>query len=246
MAIMPWGLVSVHLSESDWTGIKSRTDLPNEARREIEGALALFQYFQRGSAESPRAGVTRKKLLKIVRNAESLLEEIMGTNVDLRESLSRLEYSQFSGNLPIDVLLSLFGRIAPDVLQALFETPRKGSAGPMPKHDALQLLCERCWAVERLRNWASNAANSLPSESTGAHKRAENNRWLVSQLDAILFKHTQTHITRSYKKPELQDYVTVCFNAADPSIGSGSIQEVMKDVIRLKPSPGEIANNNES
>ncbi len=247
MADIPWGLAAAPLSELEWKKISSAINLPDEARGEIEGALALFRYFHRSFAEQPRAGATRKKLLKIAQRADDLLTQIIGADAGVRDQLSRLDESQFSAStLPINVLALIFSQIEADTLRALFEVPRDAHAGPTPRRDAFQLLCKRCWAVDRLRNWALNSAHSLPSETKGAHKRAENYRWLVSQLDAILFKYTKRHVTRSYKGRELQDYVNLCFNVVDPTIGSGSIDEAMKAYIGLKPPHGEIADRGEN
>ena len=203
--------------------------------------LLYFDIFSGVLPSRPARMKTRKKLLRIAQTADDLLTQTMGADAKARDNLSRLDHSQFSGSMPIDVLGLIFSHTNPHTLHALLEVPRDAHAGPTPRRDALQLLCQRCWAVERLRNWASNAAHSLPSETTGAHKRAKNHRWLVSQLDAILFKYTKRHVTRSYKQSELQHYVTVCFNVADPTIRSGSIDEAMKAYIGLKPPRGEIA-----
>lgn len=247
MADIPWGLAAAPLSESDWKKINSAVNLPDEGRSEIEGALALFRYFHGSLAQQPRAGATRKKLLRIAQRADDLLTQIIGNNASIRTQLSGLDNAQLSGGtLPINIVATILSQIEPDTLRAFVEIPRNVHAGPTPKRDAFELLCRRCWAVEQLRNWAVRAAQSLPSEATGAHKKAEIYQWLVSQLDSILFKHTKRHVTRSYKEPELKDYVTVCFNIADPTIGSGSIDEAMKAYISLKPPRGEIADRAES
>lgn len=148
--------------------------------------------------------------------------------------------------MPINDVVLIVSQIEPDMLRALIEIPRGANAGLTPGRDTIELLCKRCWAVERLRSWVADAAQTLPSEATGAHKRAENYQWLVSQLDSILFKHTNRHLTRSYKAEEVKDYVTACFNFADSTIGSGSIDEAMKAYIRLKPRRGEIVRDDRS
>jgi hypothetical protein len=68
-----------------------------------------------------------------------------------------------------------------------------------------------------------------------AHKAAENHRWLVGQLDGILAKWTGRHISRSYKNDDLQRFVKLCFAAADPNVGSGSIKKAIEAYIRLNP-----------
>ena len=127
------------------------------------------------------------------------------------------------------------------VLFALLDVQRRANDVP-PRRLAHQLLGQRCREVERLREWALAAAASLSQETTIAQKRTNNQRWLVSQLDAILFKHTNKKVSRSSKWPER--YVTACFRAADPRIGSGSIDEAIKEInTRRRSRRGEIADD---
>jgi hypothetical protein len=70
-------------------------------------------------------------------------------------------------------------------------------------------------------------AHAQGAEKRGAHKSAEINRWLVSELDAILYANIGRHISRSDKRPEL-DYVQLCFRVANPKIGSGSIEKAIR------------------
>jgi hypothetical protein len=240
MADVFWGVAPVTLSKEEWKKIKGTIDLPNEAKREIEGVLAFFRYMQSGSAQQPRAGATRKRLQKIGKLADDLLAQIIGHDPHVRDRLSRLTESQLSGVPSVDDLALIFSRVRPDILRALTDVPRGPHSGPTPRHDAIKLLLKRCWSVERLRGWAANAAQTLPSEASGAHKRAENNQFLVAQLDPILFRHRNIHVTRSYKAPEIKNFVKVCFNIADPAVGAGSIDEAMKAYIKSKSARGEI------
>jgi len=86
--------------------------------------------------------------------------------------------------------------------------------------------------VEQLRLWFERAARSLPAETKGAHKAAGNHRWLVGQLDAILSECTGRHISRSYKADDLQRYVELCFAAADPNVGTGSVEKAIQAFVR--------------
>jgi hypothetical protein len=123
--------------------------------------------------------------------------------------------------------------VGADDMTAVPSPRRRGSS--TPTRDALTLLYERVLTVEQLRLWFENAARSLPTDTTGAHKAAENDRWLVGQLDGILAKCTGRHISRSYKNDDLKRFVKLCFAAADPNVGSGSIKKAIEAYIRLNP-----------
>ena len=207
--------------------------------------MLSFDTSTRASLNSLARGWRGKKLRDIAQSADDLLKQIIGSDAGVRDQLRRLNQGQFAdGGVPLDALTMIYSRIEHDVLLALIEPPRGPNAGPTPRRDAVELLCQRCWEVEQLRNWAAIAAKNLPSDASGAHKKAQNFQWLVGQLDSILFKHTNRHITRSYKAPELKDYVKTCFNIADSTIGSGSIDGAMKAYIGLKTASGEIADDN--
>jgi hypothetical protein len=101
-----------------------------------------------------------------------------------------------------------------------------------PTRDTLDQLYERVLTVEQLRLWFERAARSLPAETKGAHKAAENHRWLVGQLDGILSECTGRHISRSYKADDLQRYVELCFAAVDPNVGPGSVKKAIEAFVR--------------
>jgi hypothetical protein len=243
----------VRLSDSQWCEIQQVSGLPDEARNDIDGQLELYNIFQ-ATKELPRPAETRKKLLRIAKLADNLLTAIIGDDANARATLSGLDQSELS-SVAFMTLKKILSGAERDVLQTLttpapqagreiaglttVELVSPGELAPLglgiPRHDALQLLCQRCWAVERLRVWAENAARSLPAESKGAHIAAENNKWLVSRLDAILFAYTGRHVSRSYKDCDLQRYIRLCFEAANPDVGPGSIKEAIQAYVRLKP-----------
>jgi hypothetical protein len=216
----------VQLSDSQWRKIQKASGLPECARKQIDREIEWYNIFQ-PTKELPRPAETRKKLLRIAKLANNLLTAIIGDDANARAALSGLDQSQ--RGVAFTTILS---GAELDVLQAL-TTPVPQAGRPTPRHDALQLLCQRCWAVERLRFWAENAARSLPAESKGAHKAAENNKWLVARLDAILVEYTGRHVSRGYKHDDLKRYVELCFKATNAEFGPGSIKEAIEAHVRL-------------
>jgi hypothetical protein len=101
-----------------------------------------------------------------------------------------------------------------------------------PTRDVVELLHERVLMLRRLRLWFESAARLLPAEVTGAHSVAENHRWLVRQLDAILAECTGRHI--DYSKRILR-FVELCFNAADSNVTFGSIKKAIEALIGSTP-----------
>jgi len=131
----------------------------------------------------------------------------------------------------------------PEVLFALLNIQRSKSEA-VPGKFPHQMLAESCDAVIRLRQWALSAREPLGRKTT-AQKRADNHRWFVSNLDLILFKHTEQNVRRSTKFPK-QPYVTACFQAADPKIGPGAIDEAIKPTVtRRRSARGEVPHDNE-
>jgi hypothetical protein len=246
--MVEWGLARVTLSDTQWREIQKASGLPEGEREHIDGELALYDYLQQATKKSPRPAATRKKLLRIAKLAADLLTAIIGDDANARAALSGLVQSELSG-VAFMTLEKILSGAERDVLQTLTTpAPQAGreiagltavesvSRGlDTPRLDALQLLCQQCWTVERLRLWAENAACELPAESKGAHIAAEINKWLVSRLDAILFASTGRHVSRSYKDDDLQRYIQLCFAAASPDVGPGSIKEAIQAYVRLKP-----------
>jgi hypothetical protein len=92
--------------------------------------------------------------------------------------------------------------------------------------------------IELLRRWFENTARSLPHDSRGAHRAAENNQWLVGQLDAILAEFTSRQgrqVRRTYKDDNLLIFFELCFAAADQNVTGGSIKNAIKAHIALNP-----------
>jgi len=246
--MVEWGLARVTLSDTQWREIQKASGLTEGEREHIDDELAQYDYLQQVTKKSPRPAATRKKLLRIAKLADDLLTAIIGDDANARAALSGLVQSELSG-VAFMTLVKILSGAGRDVLQTLTTpAPQAGreiaglttvesvSRGlDIPRLDALKRLCQQCWTVEQLRLWAENAACELPAESKGAHIAAEINKWLVSRLDAILFASTGRHVSRSYKDYDLQRYIQLCFAAANPDVGPGSIKEAIQAYVRLKP-----------
>jgi hypothetical protein len=101
-----------------------------------------------------------------------------------------------------------------------------------PRRDALQLLDELYGRVDRMQKWASKAAESLPSEKPGRYQRADNNQWLVRQLDATLFRFTKLLVNNSGKGPT--QFVTACFKVANPTTGKRAIEKAIARHVKAR------------
>jgi hypothetical protein len=228
-------MARVRLSEQQWSAIAEASGLPKRARKRIEHLLANYQALQQASATRSRAAQTRKELLHIAELAEKLITAVMSVNADAIAALipptSRLAADADDWAAVVSTASSDLSKIDHAPLIKLLDrrTPTT--------RDSLKLLDERVLTVGQLRHWFENAARSLPAETRGAHKAAENHQWLVGQLDAILAQFTGRqgrHISRTYKN-DLQRYVELCFRVADPKLRSGSINNAIKDYVALNP-----------
>jgi hypothetical protein len=216
------------LSDRQWRAIQQASGLPESARERIEHLLEYYRAFQQASATQPPAARTRRELIEIAELGEKLITAIIGVKGDARRPL------RLAGVKPhvLAALMLPASRTAADPgdMTAVPLAARPGLR--TPTLDALDQLYERVLTVEQLRLWFERAARSLPAETKGAHKAAENHRWLVGQLDAILAECTGGHINRSYKN-DLAHYVELCFAAVDPNVGPGSINKVFEAYVRL-------------
>jgi hypothetical protein len=223
------------LSEQQWSAIAKASGLPEGARERIEGLFANYLVLQQASERRSRAARTRKELLHIAELAEKLIAAVKSVNSDAIAALipptSRLATDADDWAAVVSTASSDPSKIDNAQLVKLLDrrTPTT--------RDALQLLYGRVLTVEQLQLWFENAARSLRAEARGAHKAAENHRWLVGQLDAILAQFTGRpgrQISRTFKN-DLQRYVELCFGVADPKVRSGSINNAIKDYVALNP-----------
>jgi hypothetical protein len=224
-------MAQVELSEQQWSAIQKASGLPESARERVEHLLEYYRAFQQASTTQPRAAQTRRELLGIAERAEKLVAAIIGASAEVGSPLGP------AGVKPhvLAALMLPAPRLAADPgdMTAVPLAARPGLR--TPTRDALDQLYERVLTVEQLRLWFERAARSLPAETKGAHKAAENHRWLVGQLDGILSECTGRHISRSYKADDLQRYVELCFAAVDPSVGIGSIKQAIEAHVRRSP-----------
>lgn len=211
----------VQLSDQQWSEIAKASGLPESARARIEWLLGYYRAFQQPSAQQPPAKRTQKELLRIAKLAERLVSAIIGVKPD-------------AAGVKPHVLAALM-LSAPQPAVGADDMTAVPSLRRTPTRDALTRLYERVLAVKQLRFWFQKAADSLPADHSGAHKAAENHRWLVRQLDGIVAECTGRHISRSYKAEDLKRFVKLCFAAADPNVGPGSIEKAIEACVRRSP-----------
>jgi hypothetical protein len=219
----------VNLSEQQWIAIRNASGLPDEARPRIEQLLTYYRAFQDVSARQPRAGQTRSELLQIAKRAEKLITAIVS---EIPAALHRPQ-------VKADILAALMLPTSRTSGHGDEGAPGTSTAGigfgdPATRH-ALELLYGRVLTVEQLRTWFENAARSLPKETKGARRAAENHQWLVRQLDAILTEYTDRRISRSYKDSDLQLFLELCFAVVAPNVGPGSIKKAVEIHVRRNP-----------
>jgi hypothetical protein len=154
-----------------------------------------------------------------------------------REACDVLRGNVDQDHLAVESILSLaqphlLAALMPPALDPATDAAIRPGSGT-PRRDALKLLCKLLSAVERLRYSLEDVARSLPVEtSTGAHEAAENHRWLARELDRMLAECTGRHISRGKK---MLRFVELCFAAADPDVGTGSIKNAIEACTRLNP-----------
>jgi hypothetical protein len=141
---------------------------------------------------------------------------------EVREELSNL-------GKRADNLIKAIEEISPRAFAALALVPDDIGAGAVAasRRDTFQFLQRQLEAVAQLRSWFDAAVRALPRDSSGARRQAEANRYLAGLLDAILCRHTGRHISRSYKRTDV-DWVRLCFAAVDVDVGTGSVEKAMR------------------
>jgi hypothetical protein len=218
----------VELPEQEWGAIRRVSGLPDSARESIEYVLGYYRAFQQSSAREPRARDTRKELLRIAKLAEKLITAMLGAN-SLHNP--RVKPHMLAALMMPTARLAINADdvAAADRTAALMSQLRQSFGTPTTR-DALQSLYDRVLAVEQLRLWFENAARLLPAETSGAHKSAENHRWLVRQLDTILVQHTGQHISGSKR---IRRYVDSCFAVVDSNVSPSSIKYAIEDCIAV-------------
>jgi hypothetical protein len=234
---------SVRLSDKHWREIQKVSGLNDGARDDVASALNRYKIIRQGAAHTPRAAETKRKLQDIAKLAGDILTAVVGDDAGARAAVSGGTDNRRFPFIAIDdgVRWALIRLAQPVGAAADMAKPVQPLALGLPRdldpttldadHSELVGLLR---AVERLRAWCEAAGRALPAESRGGSRAALCNVALVTLLDGILSAHTGQHINRSYKNSELQDYVRLCFTAADPKIGPGSIKQAIELFVRKR------------
>jgi hypothetical protein len=234
----------VRLSDKQWREIQKVSGLNDGARDDVAYALNNYKIIRQSAAQAQRAAETKRKLRDIAERSGDILTAVVGDDAGARAALSGGTDNRRFPFIAIDdgVRWALIRLAQPVSAAAHMAKPvRPLAAFGLPRDlDPTTLYADHSElvgllrAVERLRAWCEAAGRALPAESRGGSRAAQCNMALVTLLDGILSAHTGQHINRSYKNSELQDYVRLCFTAADPKIGPGSIKQAIELFVRKR------------
>ncbi len=199
-------ITTFKLSDGEWEGIATYSDLPAQARPLVEEAVALYRAFE--TADRCTASEIRSELL-----------ELHGLAVDLQSRLATV-----MTNPDAHVALT----IAPTL-------PQNGSSNRVLR-SRLEAHCgvqSSLKTLDALADWLLMASRGVDRMKPGATRKAKNTQWLVARLDAIREEFTARRITRSKKRTDLsRDYIKAVCQIADPAIGTGTIDRAMQ--LRIK------------
>lgn len=109
-----------------------------------------------------------------------------------------------------------------------------GKFGQTPKFDTLRLLEEKIVDLEKLRNLLLVAQDRVARARPGPSFAAMNIRDLVRDLSKVMEEYSDFRFERS--EPIISFVEAVC-HVANPNIGSGSIDEAMKRVVKMRKNP---------
>ena len=233
----------VRLSDKQWREIQKVSGLNDGARDDVAYALNNYKIIRQSAAQAQRAAETKRKLRDIAKRSGDILTAVVGDDAGARAALSGgADNRRFPFSAIDDGVRWALVRLAQPASAAadMAKSVRPLALGLPRDLDSTTLdadhyeLVGLLGAVERLRAWCEAARRELPAESRGTHRVAQCNVALVTLLDGILWAHTGQHINRSYKNSNLQDYVRLCFTAADPKIGPGSIKEAIELFVRTR------------
>jgi hypothetical protein len=233
----------VRLSDKQWREIQKVSGLNDDARNDVATALNNYNILRREAAQAPRAAEAKRKLQDIAKRAGDILKAVIGDDAGARAALSGGTDNRRFPFIAIDdgVRWALIRLAQPVGAAAHMAKPVRPLALGLPQDlDPTTLSADHyelvglLRAVERLRAWCEAAGRALPAESKGAYRVAQCNVALVTLLDQILSAHTGRRINRSDKNLDLRDYVRLCFTAADPEIGPGSIKQAIELFVRTR------------
>jgi hypothetical protein len=123
--------------------------------------------------------------------------------------------------------------LSPDVEAALLDAWSNAVDTPGRRLHATKLVMEHRTALSRLRTWATAAAKHLPPGKRGAD--ADNIRWMVRGLDAIVTKCTAgQHLDRSKR---MVAFALDACRLADSEITDGTVTAAIDALKRAKQAP---------
>jgi hypothetical protein len=192
----------IPLSDSEWTRIAQPSELPDEARPQIE---TLIEHYKKQKGWRPEPPFeTRYQFNRIEKLARELGHEL------------RLLTSNN------DAMRAFIAAIHPENRLAALLIIKEYV------DDTRQKLEATIGQIEALAGWCADP-EILPSER-GPHTRPV--YLLVDGLDLVLAEFTDKHISRSRKKTSRsREYIAAVVEIADPTIGPGTIEEAMKECI---------------
>jgi hypothetical protein len=135
----------------------------------------------------------------------------------------------------IDALLANFTGGKWDVFFALTNDDRTvsgtGKFGQTPRLDTHRLIEQKFAELEKLRHLLVVAQDRTTRAVPGPSFAAKNVRDLVGGLSKVLDEYSDRRFQRS---PAIVDFVEAVCQVADPKIGSGSIDEAMRRVVKMR------------
>jgi hypothetical protein len=199
------------LSDADWNKMMGLAGLPSHAREQVESLFSVYKQFR---AVGSRAE-TADNLLSIEKHANALRQLI-------QEKSTALFYAYAAANEPPAAWSDSFAEhvLAADSAIRELQPYRITSTSPgielagdgmerrrhesvtgpgtarLRTHSALQEYTDM---LSALLSWTDRALIGLPKEHRSPEKDPENTRWLLSELDRIVFHFTSQHINRSKK-----------------------------------------------
>lgn len=135
----------------------------------------------------------------------------------------------------VDALLANFTGGKWDVFFALTNDDRTvsgtGKFGQTPRLDTYRLIEQKFAELEKLRHLLVVAQDRTTRAVPGPSFAAKNVRDLVGGLSKVLDEYSDRRFQRS---PAIVAFVEAVCQVADPKIGSGSIDEAMRRVVKMR------------
>jgi hypothetical protein len=110
-----------------------------------------------------------------------------------------------------------------------------GKFGQTPRLDTYRLIEQRFAELEMLRHLLVVAQDRIARATPGPSFAAKNVRDLVRGLGKVVEEYSDCRFQRS---PAVVAFVEAVCQVADPKIGSGSIDEAMRRVVKMRKNHG--------